>query len=126
MSRQTTGRRGEAIARRHLEAQGYEVLETNYRLRGGEIDIVARHEGSLAFVEVRSRRALGFGSPEESITASKRRKLAQTAHEYIQERGLTTSDWRIDVVLVELGGRGRKPRVEVIPNAVEEPEPCTS
>ena len=121
MSRQDTGRRGEAIARRHLEALGYEVLETNCRLRGGEIDVVTRHEGSLVFVEVRSRRSLGFGTPEESITAAKRLKLAETAHEYLQERGLADTDWRIDVVLVELSGRGRRPRVEVIVNAVEEP-----
>ena len=119
MNRQVTGRRGEAIARRYLEAQGYEVLATNSRVRSGEIDVVARHEGSLVFVEVRSRRALGFGAPEESITAAKRRRLARTAHEYIQKHGLATTDWRIDVVLVELGGRGRRPRVEVIVNAVE-------
>ncbi len=121
MNRQDTGRRGEAVARRHLESRGYEILETNYRLRSGEIDVVARHDSMLVFVEVRSRRARGFGAPEESITSAKRRKLAETAQEYLQEQGLAASDWRIDVVLVEFSGRGRSPRVEVIVNAVEDP-----
>ncbi len=119
MNRQDVGRTGEAVARRHLESNGYRVIDTNHRVRSGEIDVVARHDGALVFVEVRSRRAPGFGAPEESITPAKRRRLARTAREYIQKHGLAAIDWRIDVVLVELGGRGRRPRVEVIVNAVE-------
>ena len=126
MNRQAVGRRGEAIARRHLEVEGYRVLETNCRVRSGEIDIVACHDGTLVFAEVRTRHAQGFGAPEESITPAKRRKLADTAHEYLQKNDIVTSDWRIDVVLVEFGGRGRSPRVEVIANAVEESSPDLS
>ena len=119
MNRQDVGRMGEAVARRHLESKGYRVIDTNHRVRSGEIDVVARHEGTLVFVEVRSRRAPGFGAPEESITPTKQRRLAMTAQEYIQKHGLAISDWRIDVAVVELGGGGRKPRVNVIVNAVE-------
>ena len=119
MNRQDVGRRGEAVARRHLASKGYSVIDTNHRVRSGEIDVIARHDGTLVFVEVRSRRARGFGGPEESITRAKRRKLAQTAQEYIQKHGLAATDWRIDVVLVELVGRGRQPRVEIIVDAVE-------
>ena len=117
--RQRLGQQGEALARRHLESNGYSILEANFRTRSGEIDLVAEAGGTLVFVEVRTRRASGFGTPEESIDTNKKAKLARVAEEYIQAHGIGDRDWRIDLVAVELGGRGRAPRVEIIENAVE-------
>jgi putative endonuclease len=118
--RKDTGSLGEQIASEYLKKKGYRVLETNYRCRGGEIDIVARHQDYLVFIEVRTKTNLNFGSPEESITERKMEHLRLAANYYIQERSGFSESWRIDVVLVELT-EGKKPsRIEVIENAIEE------
>ena len=84
-SRQRLGQRGEEIAKRRLESEGYRVLEANYRAGRAEIDIVAEQGGVLVFVEVRTRtpsssdlsevRRSELGQPEESITPSKQAHL---------------------------------------------------
>ncbi|MFC1917736.1 YraN family protein [Chloroflexota bacterium] len=79
MKRRDTGLLGERLAREFLEKQGYRVIESNYRCADGEIDIVARHGDDLVFVEVRSKRGRGFGTPEESITPAKMKKLKSVA-----------------------------------------------
>ena len=66
--RQRIGKHGEYVAVRHLRSSGYSVLETNYRAKGGEIDVVAEKNGTLVFVEVRARTSAILGSPEESLT----------------------------------------------------------
>ena len=118
--RQRTGRLGEAAARRHLEAQGYAVRGVNVRVGRGEIDIVADEGGDVVFVEVRTRRGGRLGTPEESITAGKRARMAEAAQRYLQEMGEDARSWRIDVVAVELdGGRDNIRRLRVIRDAVE-------
>ena len=117
--RQQIGRRGEMLAERHLVARGYRILEANYRGKQGEIDRVAEKDGALVFVEVRTRKAGGFGSPEESITERKRARMISVAEEYLQAHEAEESEWRIDVVAVELRPSGTPFRVEVIENAVE-------
>ena len=118
--RQRTGRLGEAAARRHLEAQGYAVRGVNVRVGRGEIDIVADEGGDVVFVEVRTRRGRGLGTPEESITTGKRARMMEAAHRYLQETGEEGRSWRIDVVAVELdGGRDNIRRLRVIRDAVE-------
>ncbi len=117
--RQWLGRRGEVLARRHLESQGYVVVETNYRTRRGEIDLVAEHDGKLVFVEVRTTSTRKFGSPEESITRKKREHLLHAARYYLYARNSADRDWRVDVVAVELGPGGRVDRLEIVENAVE-------
>lgn len=118
-SRQRLGRRGEELARRHLEANGYAVLESNFRAKGGEIDLVAEKAGTLVFVEVRTRSGAEFGPPEESITPDKRMHLVAAAQEYLQARDAVDAEWRIDVVALVLDARGRVTRLQVIENAVE-------
>lgn len=113
------GRRGELLAKRHLEETGYEILEANFRTRLGEIDLVARRDDCLVFVEVRTRRGGSLGTPEESMTAKKREHLIAAAQEYLQSRGVEESQWRIDFIAVEMDGRGRLRRVEHVVNAVE-------
>lgn len=60
-------------------------METNYRCRWGEVDIVAMDGDELVFVEVRTRSGGQFGTPEESITPSKRQRLVATAQYYLQQ-----------------------------------------
>lgn len=116
-SKQETGRRGEAHARRLLEERGYRIVATNYRSPHGEIDIVAADGRGIVFVEVRARRSRAFGPPEESLTPAKRRHLIATAEHYIGKHGLA-GPWRIDLVALELDGRGGVRRASVVENAV--------
>jgi putative endonuclease len=112
------GQQGEDIAADYLLKQGYSILARNWRCPAGELDIVAREGGTLVFVEVRTRRGDRFGTPEESITSTKQAKLVELAQTYLQEHGLADENWRIDVVAVELDGRGRVKRLNLIRNAV--------
>lgn len=118
MNRKTLGEWGENIAREYLLTHGYHVLETNYRCREGEIDIVALDKDYLVFVEVRTRRGCGFGSPEESVTAAKKKKLISLAFIYLQNHRNLPSLWRFDVVAIESDGKGKVIRLELIRNAI--------
>ena len=112
--RQELGRHGEKLARRHLESKGYRVLETNYHSKSGEIDLIAEHLGTLVFIEVRTRGAGMLGTPEESVTASKRLRLVAVAEEYLQAADTPNAEWRIDVVALEVDGGRRLVRLDVI------------
>ena len=118
MKRRDTGIQGEKLAKDFLKKRGYRILETNYRCREGEIDIVARHKDSLVFVEVRTKTSLEFGSPEESITPTKKERLRATAARYRQAHNDLPPLWRIDFVAVELNQEGKPSRIELIENAV--------
>jgi len=115
--RRGLGRHGEDLAARHLATQGYEILERNWRCAAGELDMVARDGTCLAFVEVRTRRGQELGSPEESITPAKQARLVTLAESYLQAHEWP-GPWRIDVVAVEMDGRGRLQRLDHYENAV--------
>jgi len=117
-SRRSLGRFGEVAAEGHLRRQGYEIVERNWRCRQGEIDLVAREGGDWVFVEVRTRRSRVCGTPEESVTPSKQRRLLRLGQAFLQERGLEDVSWRIDIVAVEVDRAGRVARLEVLPAAV--------
>ena len=120
MKRRDVGILGEKLARQHLRKAGYSILETNYRCAEGEIDIIARHRDYLVFVEVRSKTGPEFGSPEESITKTKKQRLVATATHYRQSHDNLPPLWRIDVVAVELNRQGKPSRIEIIENAIDE------
>ncbi len=115
--RRGLGRAGEDLAARALIERGYTVVERNWRCEVGELDIVARHNECLVFVEVRTRRGGWRGAAEDSIGPSKRRKLAALADAYLQAHA-KAGDWRIDVVTVELDGSGRLRAVDVFEDAI--------
>jgi putative endonuclease len=116
--KQKLGKHGEETAASYLRQQGYTILARNWRCPVGEIDIVAREGEILAFVEVRTRRGGRFGTPEESITPAKQAKLVEVAQTYLQEVGPEDVAWRIDVVAIEMGGRGEVKRINLIRHAV--------
>ena len=120
MKRRDTGILGEKLARDFLKKRGYHILETNYRCPHGEIDIIAKHKDSLVFIEVRAKKSLEFGSPEESITPAKKERMMTTAYHYQQTHDNLPPSWRIDVVAVELDQKGKPSRIELIENAVSE------
>lgn len=78
------GRRGEEVAAAFLERQGYTILERNFRLRQGEIDLIAAKDETVAFVEVKTRRTLDYGLPSEAVTYTKQQKIRQAALAYLQ------------------------------------------
>ena len=109
---------GERLACDFLGKNGYDILETNYRCPEGEIDIIAQQEETLVFVEVRAKRSKQFGSPEESITPAKMKRLRAVAAHYGQNREDLPALWRIDVVAIQIDRNGRASRIELIENAV--------
>jgi len=113
------GRRGEDLACKLLKKRKYKVLERNVRGHYGEIDIVARQGDCTVFVEVRTRTSDEYGTPEESITPRKRKKLVACALDYIAlHEKLHDAPWRIDVVGVELDQDGLPSRADIIESAV--------
>ena len=119
-TRRALGQLGEELAAQHLQRLGYVILRRNYRCTSGEVDIVARDQERLAFVEVRTRRSTTFGTPEESVTPKKQERLANVARTYLEEQGYADVDWGIDVVAVEFTFYGRLQRIELFRNAVME------
>ncbi|MFA5316682.1 MAG: YraN family protein [Dehalococcoidales bacterium] len=120
MRRRDIGILGENIARDFLLRKGYQIISKNYRCPYGEIDIIARDDDCLVFVEVKTRTSLEFGHPEESITATKQVRLRQVALHYLQAYYDSPPDWRIDVVGIRLDQKAKPERIELIKNAVQE------
>ncbi len=92
------GREGEAVAARYLEGRGLKVIERNFRVRGGEIDLVCRDGKVLVFVEVRLRSRGDFGGAAASIGHGKRQRLILAARHYLL--GKPACDCRFDCVLL--------------------------
>lgn len=94
------GRYGEDIAAAHLLRQGMTLLDRNVRLGRGEIDAVALDGTTLVIVEVKTRRTLVTGVPQESVTAAKLRALRSLTGRYLAEHSPPHTDLRIDVIAV--------------------------
>jgi len=80
------GRKGEEIAKNHLLKNGYTIIEKNYHCRYGEIDIIARHQGLLEFIEVRTRTINSLNLPEESVTYQKLLKIRRTISHFLENK----------------------------------------
>jgi putative endonuclease len=125
MNRQEVGKLGEKVAQKFLKKRGYRIHEVSFRCPQGEIDIIAQQKDYLVFVEVRTKSSLDFGTPEESITQSKKKKLIASALTYANTHQNLPSLWRIDVVAIELDDKGQTRRIELIENAIEQDSPFT-
>ncbi len=111
MSTKALGDAGEQLAADHLTAAGWTVLDRNYRFERCEIDLVCFEPfpdfdegGEIVFVEVKARRSLRFGAPEEAVTPAKQRLLVRAAEAYLYERRLTNARCRFDVVSIHYAG----------------------
>jgi len=116
----TIGSVGEKIALEFLKKKGYAVIETNFRTPFGELDLVARHGGTMVFVEVKTRTTSSLGPPSASVTRIKQRHIIKNALFYLKRHGRVDSNWRIDVVSVKLDKSYRLENIEIIENAVQE------
>lgn len=103
------GKRGEALAAQHIETQGYEIIERNYRNGRYEIDIVAQDGDVLVFVEVKARTSAlnaQFGTGREAVDKRKQAHMVNAALGYMQQRACADSFIRFDVAEVDLQSEG--------------------
>jgi len=98
--RKALGDYGERLAAAELERRGLEVLDRNWRCREGEIDIVARHRGSLVVCEVKTRRGDRYGSALEAITPVKAARLHRLGRAWCVAHAWKPATVRVDVVTV--------------------------
>lgn len=105
VNKRRTGSIYEEQAARYLEKEGYRIIERNYRIRSGEIDLIAMDGRYLVFVEVKFRRDEKKGSPLEAVDSRKQRVIFRTAQMFLKTKGYGFHvPCRFDVVGIE-GGR---------------------
>ena len=93
------GRKGEALAKAHLEANGYEVIDENWVFGKAEVDLIAYKDRVIIFAEVKTRTGNGFGEPEDFVDARKQKLLVQAADEYIYLMN-HQGDVRFDIISI--------------------------
>lgn len=94
-----TGKQGEEIAVKHLAAKGYTVIDRNWRYRKAELDIIARKDGFLVAVEVKTRSTNAFGEPETFVDLKKQRNMIKAANAYVLEKNIGI-EVRFDIISV--------------------------
>lgn len=82
------GRQGENYAAKYLEDKGYIIIERNYKVRGGEIDIIAQKGEIIAFVEVKTRKQGSMTTAADAVTLKKKKNIVNTAIRYLWEKGI--------------------------------------
>lgn len=99
--------RGEEAAARFLERRGYEILERNWKCNAGEVDIIAKDDDWLVFVEVKTRRNTDQGFPNEAVTERKRERFEKIAIAYLTERNYVDLPIRFDIVSLVVIGKDK-------------------
>jgi putative endonuclease len=92
------GKAAERFAAKFLSSKGYKIIGRNFRSKFGEIDLIALKEGALIFIEVKARRSLRFGMPQEAVTGAKINKIIKTGEFYIQNHPDVPERVRIEVL----------------------------
>lgn len=114
-ARQDLGRSGEKKAADHLKKLGYFLVETNYKTPFGEIDIIARDQDVLCFIEVKTRSGVQKALPRQAVNRDKQQKIIQTASFFLKERQLFDQRARFDVM--EMVWSNGNWQIQFIPNA---------
>ena len=96
--RRQFGNRGESLATVYLLAQGFNILERNWSCRLGEVDVICERAGVTHFVEVKTRKTLEYGRPEEAITPTKLRYLRRAVEWYLQSSKTPPRDYQVDAL----------------------------
>lgn len=94
------GAEGEEAACRYLKRRGYRILERNYTVRGGELDIIAMDGDELVFAEVKTRTSTSMGLPSDAVNSFKKQHIIYTAKHYIAKKKLYDIQVRFDVIEV--------------------------
>lgn len=87
MNKRSLGDNYERIAATYLKAEGYDIIEHNFRCKIGEIDIIARKDNYIRFIEVKYRSDKRIGMPEEAVNYKKQRLISKTASYYLMKKG---------------------------------------
>mgnify|MGYP006301707025 CR=1 FL=1 len=96
----SVGKNGENIAYNYLTKNGYNILEQNFKVIFGEIDIIAEKKNCISFIEVKSRMSKKYGLPEEAITIKKKNKIIKVAEYYIKKRRIKNKLYCFDVISI--------------------------
>ncbi|MFQ5671445.1 MAG: YraN family protein [Acidobacteriota bacterium] len=112
------GRRGEDLAARYLERRGWRILARRFRVRGGEIDLIAEDAGQIVFVEVKTRRAGALDDGRGAVDGRKRRRLVRAAEVFLARHRAGDRHCRFDVLTVCC--RGTRHRVSHFPGAFDQ------
>lgn len=91
---------GEKLAVKYLKKQGYQIIKTNYKLKIGEVDIIAMDGEWLVFVEVKYRSTALYGMPNEAVDKYKREKIRRVALQFLQLKCMLDAYVRFDVVQI--------------------------
>ena len=102
-ARRRLGADGEELVAAWYEANGYEVVERNWRCRDGELDLIVRRARMIVFCEVKTRTSDAFGLPAEAVTYEKRRRVRHLAARWLEDAPIRAIEIRFDVASV-LGG----------------------
>lgn len=102
MNNKEKGDLGENVALKYLLSKGAKILEKNYKIRSGEIDIITNLDNQIVFIEVKARSNLKFGYPSEAVDYKKIKKIIDTANYYILKHDLFNEQVRFDVIEIYL------------------------
>ncbi|MDP8299835.1 MAG: YraN family protein [Candidatus Tantalella remota] len=117
-TRRYIGKLGEAMAEKFLSSRGYITRDTNFTTPFGEIDLVADHEGSVVFVEIKTRISERFGPPLSAITRVKREHIIKNCQFYIKKNSLEGMPLRVDVIGINLSEKGKFQILKHVKNAL--------
>ncbi|MCY4017785.1 MAG: YraN family protein [Chloroflexi bacterium] len=101
------GAQGESLARQYLINRGYEIVTSNWSTRYGEIDIVARSNDVIVFVEVKTRQSRNTELAFAGISRAKQERLVKAAYQYLHEHELDDARWRMDAIGIALHRSGQ-------------------
>jgi len=125
---QKTGEIGENIAVRFLVKHGFSILDQNYTKKWGEIDIIAKKDDKLYFVEVKSvskfnldnvtHETLDQYHPEDNMHPWKLKRMARTIQTYLLSKKLDEEDWQVDLLVVFLDLKNKKAKIKVVSDII--------
>ncbi|NPV28181.1 MAG: YraN family protein [Firmicutes bacterium] len=107
LKRRETGLKGEEIALSFLSSLGYRLLAKNFRCRLGEIDLIMQDGPVTVFVEVKTRRNLLYGTPQEAVSPAKQAKIRRLAQYYLLTKKEEEAPLRFDVIAITFTEKGR-------------------
>lgn len=106
MPQKPPGQRGEALAAKFLQKQGFRVIERNFKTRFGELDIIAQKGDTIHFIEVKTRHGAYHGEPYEAVNYIKIQHIKRAIHYYLLQKALTDRKLSLDVVSIILTHNG--------------------
>ncbi len=112
------GKHGEELASEFLESAGLRIIVRNYRNKTGEIDIIARDQETLVFVEVKTRKSLTYGQPYEAVSRKKQKQICRLALYYMTRNKLHDQAVRFDVISIVMTSN-ENPKIEHLINCFE-------